>query len=196
MFQAGDEGFSPWPGVASTAAAFALSGLIFHFSGSPPTIDGFFYPEGFVGAVVNGIATGLLVGGAQWLILRTVHLGSWRWLVGTALALWFAHVIADVISDRYAMALLALGGGLLLGALQWWARRWTSRTGAIWTAASTIAWAAGIWIGNLLGGTAEDWRVAHLILASAVGILLGITTGVLWMLNAVMEKRPAKSLAT
>ncbi|MHA7292185.1 hypothetical protein ACX80V_21505 [Arthrobacter sp. MDT3-24] len=104
---------------------------------------------------VNGIATGLLVGGAQWLMLRTVHLGSWRWLVGTAPALWFAHVIGDVISDRYAMALLALGGGLLLGALQWWAMRWTSRTGAIWTAASTIAWAAGIWIGNL-GGTAED----------------------------------------
>lgn len=167
--------------VSCTAAAFALSGAVFHFSGSPPDVDGFLYPEGLAGAAVNGIATGLLVGGTQRLILRVVHTGSWRWVAGTTLALFLAHVIGDVISDRYAVTILALAGGVLLGALQWWAMPRPRQRGFIWTFATAVTWAAGVWAGYQLGSYVEDWRIEHMLLGTAVGFLTGAATALLWL---------------
>jgi hypothetical protein len=167
--------------MAVTTALYILSGLIFHFPGSlPPNNGDAFNPSGVVGALVNGGATGVLIGVAQMLLLRMIGRATWRWAAGTAIALLLIHIIGDVLPDGVALPLMTLAGGVILGGAQWWALRWPRRQGLLWLVGTAAPWSVGIQLGNQLAAGA-DWRTEHLIIGVWTGVLLGAATGVMWL---------------
>lgn len=105
--------------VIVTTAAYVLSGLIFHFPGAfPPNNGEVFNTSGYVGALTNGLATGILVGLGQTLLLRMIGRATWRWAAGTTAALWLIHTIGDVFPDGAALPLMTALGGFILGGAQ------------------------------------------------------------------------------
>lgn len=164
-----------------TIALFTISGFLFHFPGAlPPNNGNSFFAAGFAGAVVNGLPAGILVGLSQMFVLRVAGVRSWRWVAGTAVALWLTHTVGDVFPDPLGIPLMVLLGGLLLGALQWWALRWPGRDGLLWMATTAACWSLGLWLGFLMGA-GSHWRTEHILAGLMTGLLLGVGTGVLWL---------------
>lgn len=165
-----------------TAFGVVLSGFLFHFPGAFPPNNGEALNLNPVGALVNGLGTGVLVGSLQaWLLLRS-GLSAWRWLLGSAVALFVVHALGDMLPDSVALPLMMVLGGWLLGLAQWWATGWPVRVGLVWTAVTGIVWAATFWAGVQLGYIQEDWRAAHVIVAAVVGTGVGASTAgmLLW----------------
>lgn len=166
--------------IVVTTVAYSLSGVVFHFPAAfPPSNGEVFNPAGVLGALVNGVATGALVGFSQMLLLRIIGRGTWRWAAGTGVVLWFIHTIGDVFPDSAALPLITVVGGVLLGGAQWWAEGWPLRHGLIWLAGTAVPWAVGIHLGLQLTVEA-DWRTEHTIVGLLTGILLGTVTGLIW----------------
>lgn len=167
--------------IAATTVAYILSGLVFHFPAAlPPSNGEVFNPAGVLGALVNGVATGALVGFSQMLLLRIIGRGTWRWAAGTGVMLWLIHTIGDVFPDSAALPLVTVLGGVLLGGAQWWAQGWPLRHGLIWLAGTAVPWAVGIHLGLQLT-VGADWRTEHIIVGLLTGILLGAVTGLIWL---------------
>ncbi|UZX01339.1 hypothetical protein F8G81_00925 [Arthrobacter sp. CDRTa11] len=165
---------------AVTAAGFTVSGVIFHFPGSfPPNNGEAFNPAGINGALVNGLATGIVVGVGQMLLLRLTDRSSWRWAVGTAAALLLIHIIGDVFPDSFSVLLMAVFGGLLLAGGQWWALRLPLRDGLLWVGGSAVAWAVALLLGLQLTAGA-DWRIEHTVVGVLTGLLVGAVTASIW----------------
>ena len=179
-----------------TTAAFTVSGFAFHFPGAfPPNNGDSFNANGFLGALINGILTGTVIGLSQMFLLRMVGIRSWRWAAGTVVGLWLVHTIGDVFPDGTALTLMALVGGFLLGALQWWALEWPAGRGLLWLAATAFPWSLGLWLSSLLAGT--DWRMEHILAGLISGALTGTTTAVawLWILNTSRSKETGTNVA-
>src|SRR4029453_6410055 len=175
---------SPWVfpllWLLTTALSVAVSGVLFHFPGALPPNNGDSFNPNPAGALVNGVATGLLVGGLQALLLRRSGLRAWRWILGTTVALLVAHTFGDMLPDAVGWPLMAGLGGLLLGLGQWWAARWPAKAGVIWTAVSGVGWASSMWLSYQAVNAPEDWRTEHLIVAAAVGFTVGACTAAMW----------------
>lgn len=165
----------------ATTVTFTASGFLFHFPGAlPPNNGDSFNASGFLGALINGMLTGALVGLGQMFLLRTAGLSSWRWAAGTAVALWLIHTVGDVLTDPLATPLMVLLGGFLLGGLQWWALQWPPRQGLPWLIGNTVAWSLGMWLSRL-SGDRLDWRAEHVLVGVVTGLLLGLATALLWL---------------
>jgi len=138
--------------VAVTVAVYVISGVIFHFPGGlPPNNGEVFDPSGLAGALVNGLATGVLVGVSQVLLLRIVGLATWRWAAGTALALLVIHAIGDVFprqcgppvndsswrsSHAYSIMLRhATGANRRPGSIE--CNAWPSDSSSVWAAVAS-----------------------------------------------------------
>ncbi|MDR6685798.1 NhaP-type Na+/H+ or K+/H+ antiporter [Arthrobacter sp. 1088] len=157
-----------------------VSGVLFHFPGALPPNNGDSFNLNPAGALVNGVATGLLVGGLQAVLLRRSGLRAWRWILGATVSLLVAHSFGDMLPDAVGWPLMAGLGGLVLGLGQWWAARWSAKVGIIWTAVTGVAWAVSMWLSYQTGNTPEDWRTEHLVVAAAVGIAVGACTAAMW----------------
>ncbi len=174
-------GWFPTLWFLATAAGVVLCGFLFHFPGALPPSNGETFNLNPVGALVNGLATGAVVGGLQAWLLRRSGLGAWRWQAGSAAALFLSHAFGDMLPDSVALPLMVVLGGLLLGLAQWWAAAWPVRVGLVWTAVTGISWAAALWAGYQAGYTQGDWRAEHLIVAAAVGTGVGACTAATWL---------------
>lgn len=182
------------PGWAFTAAWFlvtafgvVLCGFLFHFPGALAPNNGEAFNLNPVGALVNGLATGVLVGGLQAWLLRRVGLRAWRWLLGSAVALFLVHAFGDMLPDSLSLPLMVLLGGWLLGLAQWWATSWPVRVGLVWTAVTGIIWAVTLWAGYQAGQIQDDWRAEHLIVSATVGGGVGAATAAMWLWRPVLE---------
>lgn len=165
-----------------TTVTYALAGFVFHFpSAFPPSNGDRINWEGAIGALINGLLTGLLVAGVQYFLLRMVRLQSWRWIVASMVALWLTHTLGDVLSDDSGLTFVAIFGGLILGALQWWALRWPLSQGIIWLASTEFAWILGIWLGYAVGSGISDWRTEHVVVGIAAGLALSLANTASWL---------------
>ncbi|BCW51116.1 hypothetical protein StoSoilB13_34580 (plasmid) [Arthrobacter sp. StoSoilB13] len=175
---------SPWVfpllWLLTTALSVVLSGVLFHFPGALPPNNGDSFNFNPAGALVNGIATGLLVGGLQAVLLRRSGLRAWRWILGATVSLLAAHSFGDMLPDAVGWPLMAGLGGLVLGLGQWWAARWSAKVGIIWTAVTGVAWAVSMRLSYQAGNAPEDWLTEHLVVAAVVGISMGACTAAMW----------------
>lgn len=166
--------------VLGTTLALLISGFLFHFPGAlPPNNGEAFNAEGATGAVINGLATGIIVGVGQKFLMQVIGVISWRWAVNTAVALWLIHTVCDVFPDSLAQPLMTFLGGLLIGGVQWWALRMPARYGTYWLMATAFSWTAGMWLSGLVSA-GSDWRTEHLMSGLWVGLLLGVATASVW----------------
>jgi hypothetical protein len=122
---------------------------------------------------------GVVVGGAQWFILRRQIPQIGRWPLFTAFG-----CLITVFAGPFALLLVGLGMGLL----QWLIlRNVLNRTGW-WSPISAGAWVLGYFLGNMAGAlliNVLDIALAQLIAYATVGIVGGALTGValLWLLR-------------
>ncbi|MBD2460314.1 hypothetical protein H6G89_04585 [Oscillatoria sp. FACHB-1407] len=128
----------------------------------------------------QGVMGGLIIGTAQWLVLRQRLPQAVWWIAATTLAwglIGYSKLGAlgwVVPQEMYSVTLRSLYGGLdglkvgaILGAIQWFALRRHVSNSAWWIAVSAIAWALGLAIGWSSGA----------ILRLKTGIFLGEVGG-------------------
>jgi hypothetical protein len=166
-----------------SVAGYTLTGLMFHFpSGFPPNNDARFdLPALFVGAIM-GALTGLLIGVFQGVILRRYFVGVSGWIGANVAAMAAIHAVGDALPDRIALPVVQVLGALLLGVACWLAVRRNGARRGPWILATAAAWFVGLTMGLALyrqGGS--DWQTGHIIVALATGVVVSITTSVLFL---------------
>lgn len=126
---------------------------------------------------------GVLVGGAQWLLVRRQILQVNRWPFFTALG-----CMATLFAGQFSLALVGLGMGLL----QWLILRNVVNRAGWWALGSTGAWLLGFFLGSWaisLSGGMLDSVSAQLFGYALLGIVGGALTGLLllWLLHENRE---------
>jgi hypothetical protein len=110
------------------------------------------------GYVLSGLVTGLefgvglVLGIAQWIVLRSlVRQASW-WIVASAVGWALGYMVATKVLPAVAVVLHGAVIGAIIGAMQWLVlRRWAQRA-AWWIAISALGWAVGPILGASLVG--------------------------------------------
>lgn len=145
-----------------------------------------------------GVAEGVILGTAQWFILRHYVDHAMRWIFATAigtllgwalgvpisLALMVAHgtIIGqiDPMAILRGIVLLGAGMGLIVGYCQWLViQNQVPRRSYAWMAASAIAWALGVCVAFLVSnsGMIGAGTIAVAISGAAMGAVIGAITG-------------------
>jgi hypothetical protein len=140
-----------------------------------------------------GAVLGLVVGTAQWLVLRRHVPGAGWWVAASVVAGALGLAVSDALSHVGAVALVL---GAVIGAVQWPVlRRWVGRAGwwvpanmAAWLAGRMIAWTVATFV-SLTASGFFDWGLGlrtGLVLGMALGgmVACAITGGVfVWLLR-------------
>jgi hypothetical protein len=158
----------------------------------------------WIGAV-TGLAGGLFVGPAQWLVIRRHVPRAFHWIWRTAIGFSLGYAgsltLMNTVSVVYPLGhlgayweffitVVALSMGLILGtgigAMQWTILRQTARGAWRWVVASGLAWAPGLYIALWSDQVYADGGYLGLLLYGGLGgLLVGAVTGVglIWLLN-------------
>lgn len=133
-------------------------------------------------SLVEGVIGGLLIGGAQWWMLRSHLPKPYRWLVATVLG-WGALTLfrigalgwmAPGTPNLFFRVLLGLlyGAyvGTVLGTAQWLAMRKQVVRAWRWVPLSSGIWAVAIAFGWLIGGSLR--AVSHLFVSEVIGLVI------------------------
>jgi hypothetical protein len=134
-------------------------------------------------AVLAGVIAGLVIGAAQWLVLRRIGIDT-RWIAATSAGLGLGIGVAfalfgygDTIGD---LAVVGAVTGLGIGIAQWWLLRDVLDGSLVWIPASAAFWALGWTVTTAIGVDPDDrWAVPGLSGAATATLLLG---AVLWVL--------------
>lgn len=182
--------------------AAGVAGLTLYWIGEPQTA---FEKIGvLVSMMVAGSVEGWLVGAFQAgvLVEKIPNLSRAAWIRATVLvaaAGWFLGMLPSTllsgsqVSDPqpvqvepslWVVALVAVGMGLVLGAIFGWAqqrvlRRYVRGSGR-WIVANSLAWGAGLWWVYLGASWPDGSEPIWQIMLSAIisGVLMGLTVGV------------------
>jgi hypothetical protein len=159
----------------------------------------------WVGALA-GLAAGLLIGVAQWLVIRRHVPRAFHWVWKTAigssigyagsLTLFNAFLVLGDPIDKgeplgaVLMIVVELWLGLILGTaiavMQWTILRRVARGARRWIGANGLAWAPGLYIAIWPRQTLVNGGYLTLLLYGSLGgLLVGAVTGLvlLWLLN-------------
>ncbi|PSB28449.1 hypothetical protein [Stenomitos frigidus] len=168
-----------------------------------------------------GLLQGIILGFAQWLVLRRYikHIGKWiamtaiaasiAWLIGIkASAIISFFLILDhtgtveVKTLALARAVLLLGAwvGSVLGLAQWLVLREHIRRAGWWIFANAIAWAFGLLVAyaGTTFMTIDRFNLATALAAAATGLTVGAVVGgitgiaLLWLLKPRLLRHAAK----
>lgn len=155
-----------------------------------------------------GIAEGLILGVAQWWILRRYVRHAVRWIfattIGTLLAwalgvpisfllvvMYGSHILGSLnpIALLRGILLLGAGVGIIVGYCQWLViQAETSYRSQWWVIASAIAWALGLALAYLLSNLTIGFQTSITIalIGTAMGAVVGGITGLalIWMMNS------------
>ncbi len=134
-----------------------------------------------VSAALGGLLAGVVIGGAQWLVLRR-YLGiDATWVVATASGLALGNTVGAVLTGTGTGIgdLLIIGGmtGIAVGTAQWTLLRERLRYAGLWVPVLSVAWPLGwatTWsIGvDVSLGYAVFGAVGALVFAAATGSAL------------------------
>ena len=122
--------------MAANSLAWLLGSILFWI-----LIDSILpFPLGPGAAAVCGTALGLLVGTAQWLVLRSRVPGAGWWVATSVVAGALGLAVSDALSHIGAVSLVM---GATIGAVRWPVlRHWVAGSGW-WVLANVVAWLAG-----------------------------------------------------
>lgn len=166
-----------------------------------------------------GALGGAALGLTQWLVLRRYikHVGWWivataigaviAWLIGLQVGvmlilIFFNNALFVKTSAALLSAIFLLGtwAGTVLGFCQWLVLRTHVRNGALWIAASALAWGLALlvaWIGAALvkpGKFELETALVGVATGAATGVVIGAITGValVWLLKPRLLKHHSK----
>ena len=151
-----------------------------------------------MGLVIGPALTGMVLGIAQWLMLRDRSLPAYRWNVVTSISWAAGHAVTVLIGNAvYGAVNLALWqtsnlavvwgvsglvsglvsgaiGGILVGLAQWWVLRKYSQISHHWILSTSLAWAIGHAVINVvnftqlgIGGSVLSWVIYGLVYGMA-----------------------------
>ncbi len=150
-------------------------------------------------SVLSGLTGGVLIGVAQWLVIRPYLTSAYRW-IGVSVLCWGLLALFDigaigwVAPSTFSLWIRALCGllyggyaGLIIGLGQWWvirrevsqAWRWIPLTAGIWAVAIAFGWllggvlrlASNLYVGEVVGLLLAWGAIASLSGIAVVGIL-------------------------
>lgn len=140
-----------------------------------------------------GTLEGIILGSAQWLVLRSYIRHSAQWIIATligSLLAWFTGLtISTLMALAYAGAsnisvfiqgLILVGAGLgaVLGFFQWLVLRTQIRFSIWWVGANALAWALGLLIAFVGAGMVRDsLSVQTTLITAATGATMGAVIG-------------------
>jgi hypothetical protein len=143
-----------------------------------------------------GTLEGIVLGFAQWLVLRRYIRHSRRWILATtigALFAWFTGLTISVLmalvyagaSDSATTAafikgVVLLGGGLgtMLGFCQWLVLKSQIRFSVWWILANALAWALGLLVAFVgVGLMPQGWSIQTALITAASGTAMGAVIG-------------------
>ncbi len=150
---------------------------------------------GSVGSAWSGLAAGAvagaIVGGAQWLALRSSGVGRTWWLatvVGLALGTALAAILTDAGTSTGDLVLRGVVAGAAVGAAQASVLRPGLAVIAAWTATTSISWAAGWWVTSRVIVDAER---GYVVFGSSGALVVTLLTGLALPLVLRAASRPA-----
>lgn len=170
-------GANAWGELVGLGSVFACGFAFFHHFGEPHSIAGTLVALTLT--LPLGAVEGLVVGWAQWRVLRralpAVARGTWilATIVGAVVA-WLLGMLPSTLMSsepnasgppveppRAVVLLLAvgigLGGGLVLSLAQWLVLRHATSRAAWWLPANALAWSAAMpWIFHLVDRTVAE----------------------------------------
>ncbi|BAZ39612.1 hypothetical protein NIES4101_55660 [Calothrix sp. NIES-4101] len=143
-----------------------------------------------------GILEGIVLGFAQWLVLRRYIQHSRRWIIATvigALFAWFSGLtvsalmaiayagVSDVTKTQaFIKGLFLLGAGLgaMLGFCQWLVIKNQIRFSIWWIVANAIAWAVGLFVAYIgVGMAQESFSLQTALVTAVTGTAMGAVIG-------------------
>jgi hypothetical protein len=143
-------------------------------------------------AAVGGAIAGLIIGAAQWLVLRSHGIGT-GWIAGTSLAMAAASAGAAALTgsgtEVQDLAVSGLVVGAAVGAAQAVAANMDRLHSAMWTLASSGAWAIG-WTVTWSFGIDVDR--GFVVFGSSGALVATVLTGL--ALRQLLSRPPATTL--
>lgn len=159
-----------------------------------------------------GSLEGIILGFAQWLVIRRHIHHSTRWIIATVIGGLFAWFTGLTVSNFMAIAyagvsdtnkilaffkgLVLLGAflGAILGFSQWLVIKNQIRFSIWWIVANAVAWALGLFIAYLGAGLIEENFTLHTALVTAatgtaMGAVIGGITGIVLVFLLKLSKR-------
>lgn len=181
-------------------AAFGIGVVLFPYLGTPGIVVALTTVA--VAVLAGTLIEGMVVGTAQWLVLRRPFTAmKWRaWVLATALGAFVAWTLGMLPSTLMSAgsetegstpaepsavmvyglaALMGLAAGTILGTPQWFVLRRHVRRAALWIPANALAWVPGM----VLAFVAADFifsgssRVGTVMLAIAALVTIGAVVG-------------------
>jgi len=155
-------------------------GMLLGFLPSIPLVDAL--DLGFARVVVP-ILAGVLIGFAQWVVLRFyltatsdwILAGGAAWAAGYALGLFLMQNISGMLLGGVLGYLLF---GAIAGLVQWPVLRREIPNGVVWILANTLAWAIGFWVSQwILNLLFNDPVIPPLISTSVLTGVSGLVAG-------------------
>jgi len=137
----------------------------------------------------DGAVIGISVGIMQWLALRRRINGAGWWIlasiVGFAIGKFMADAIAQALSGTVGLVLGGAAIGTSLGIVQWLILRRHVAQAGWWALASTMAWAVGWAIINLVDEAAGGPTSTAYLVGATGAALAGVITGgsLVWLLR-------------
>lgn len=138
--------------------------------------------------IIVPIVAGILIGFAQWFVLRQyltvssdwVLEGGTGWAVGYALGL---LLIESLSSTAFAGIAAYVLFGVIVALVQWQDLRREIPSKLTWVLANSVGWAAGLWASQLALGLFFDDPVIEpvvstIVIAVASGLVAGAITGI------------------
>ncbi|MEA5572701.1 hypothetical protein [Calothrix sp. UHCC 0171] len=146
--------------------------------------------------ILVGTLEGIVLGFAQWLVLRRYIKHSTRWIIATVIGALFAWFTGLTISALMAIAyagvsditknqafikglfLLGAGLGTMLGFCQWLVIKNQIRFSILWIVANAIAWAVGLFIAYVgVGMVQENFSLQTALVTAVTGTAMGAVIG-------------------
>lgn len=159
-------------------------GMLVGFLPSIPLVDAL--DLGFARVVVP-ILAGVLIGFAQWVVLRFyltatsdwILAGGAAWAAGYALGLLLMQNISGTLVGGVLGYLLF---GAIVGLVQWPVLRREIPNGVVWILANTLAWAIGFWVSQwtlnlLFNDPVIPPLISTSVLAGVSGLVAGAISG-------------------
>lgn len=192
--------------IVLTTISLALVGYIFHYPSSLPANWGTPYnisgaPFGFI----IGAMSGLMLGVAQWVLLRRYIKNAKRWLLTTFIGLGVMHSIGDAFPFGQYLLGATILSAVLMSVMQWRILRDVLTRPSLWMTVNIIGWTGGyligIWLLNVTRLFPRAWTptlgaTQHAVLGATQGLVYAIVTGIVfvWLLsNTPNRTKPGES---